>query len=71
MAKKPRNKKYNRRKIDHRASKAATYGTMLIQAQGLGKDGKNLDFPRQAGSKRGMVDRWQNDRLPPHLSHAT
>lgn len=40
MAKKPRNKKYNHRKLDQWMERVATKGTVLIQAQGLGKDGK-------------------------------
>ncbi|QLD33207.1 hypothetical protein [Mannheimia varigena] len=40
MAKKPRNKKYNPKKLDKWATRVAERGTMLIQAQGLGKEGK-------------------------------
>lgn len=37
---KPRKKKYNRNKSHFQASRVAEQGTMLIQAQGLGKEGK-------------------------------
>ena len=40
MAKKPRNKKYNHKKLDKWATRVAEQGTMLIQAQGVGKEGK-------------------------------
>lgn len=47
MAKKPRKKKYNRNKLNLWASRVAEQGTMLIQAQGLGKDGKIWVFHNQ------------------------
>ncbi|WP_346556803.1 hypothetical protein ABCW44_00780 [Mannheimia haemolytica] len=40
MAKKPRKKKYNPKKLDFWATRVVEDGTMLIQVQGLGKDGK-------------------------------
>ena len=40
MTKKSRNKKYNPKKLDKWATRVAEQGTMLIQAQGLGKEGK-------------------------------
>lgn len=68
MAKKPRNKKYNSKKLDKWATRVAERGTMLIQAQGLAIEAKcagNLFLPMPPTAKRFTNITWRERKNEP------